>query len=270
MNNQFVEPKKLIPVWILINTVSGLLVSLLIYAIFTYPFKDTILFSQMLTHTVSTFTTFCGYYTGRKLKNKKRITTYLIALSTAMAGTVLGLGLLYAIVYLTFSAELLKIAENLVQFTIILAIIVTISSSLIVSTLEVLMSKNLSYKAKLDEINKASKEKQLVIKEKDIIRNINIDEIIYISAAGKRTVIHTIKEDIEVSLLLKDIIEKLPDRIFIRIHKKYIIRIDILISFEHIKSGMYQVYLGDEDETVLPVGRTYVQELREKFQLGIN
>jgi two-component system sensor histidine kinase ChiS len=90
-------------------------------------------------------------------------------------------------------------------------------------------------------------------------------EIIYISSHLKNIVIHTRKHDIEKPILMKDIIDRLPPDIFVRIHKSHIINIQYLHGIFHVLSGRYRVRLIDDDETELPVGAAYLESLRKKI-----
>jgi|GEM_PF-1277149 len=98
--------------------------------------------------------------------------------------------------------------------------------------------------------------------------SIPFNDIIYFSSNGKRSIVHSIDRDYETPLLLKDIHGKLPDDRFQRIHKKHILNIKFSSGLKYEKSGYYTVFLNDEDETSLPVGRHSVDPLKE--YLGIS
>ncbi|TGN17288.1 LytR/AlgR family response regulator transcription factor [Leptospira idonii] len=94
------------------------------------------------------------------------------------------------------------------------------------------------------------------------------EEIHFISANNKSSVIHTESKDYETAKLLKELEEKLPDKQFIRIHKGYLVNLNFVTSLRYDKGGAYTVQLKNEDETVLPVGRSFAQTLKDALGLG--
>jgi len=90
-------------------------------------------------------------------------------------------------------------------------------------------------------------------------------EIIYITSHSKNIVIHTEESEIELPLLMKDILDRLPPDLFVRIHKSFVINIGFLRSISHVQSGRYSVQLSDGEDTSLPIGRAFLDVLRKKF-----
>ena len=74
------------------------------------------------------------------------------------------------------------------------------------------------------------------------------------------------KAKLNVPVLLKEIIDRLPPDMFVRIHKSHIINIRHFHSITHVLSGRYRVRLRDEDDTELPVGPAFLEDLRKKIQ----
>jgi two-component system sensor histidine kinase ChiS len=94
---------------------------------------------------------------------------------------------------------------------------------------------------------------------------LQFDEIVYISASLNHTIIHTGEEEIVISGILKEIAGRLPDDLFVRIHRQYVINRSYLHNVYHVKSGRYRVTLKDKDKTELPVGDSYLSLLRKKM-----
>ncbi|MCP4131783.1 MAG: response regulator transcription factor [bacterium] len=90
-------------------------------------------------------------------------------------------------------------------------------------------------------------------------------DIIYISSSGKNTVIHTEDRDFETPTLLKDLEEKLPENIFLRVHKQYIVNRSFITRIRSEGGGYHMVVLNDEDQSPIPVGRAYASQVREQF-----
>jgi len=92
--------------------------------------------------------------------------------------------------------------------------------------------------------------------------HLKYESIVYLSSHGKRTVIHSREGDFQVPLLFKDVKKKLPDEIFCRIHKQFIVNRNFIARLNHESGGRYSVLLSDDDDTLLPVGRAHAGKLR--------
>lgn len=107
----------------------------------------------------------------------------------------------------------------------------------------------------------------LSIKENENHYILSYDNIVYVSSHARHTVIHTDDKCFEIANLLKDIEEKLPESSFIRIHKQFIVNMKFISHFQYMVGGQYEIYLKDEDETSLPVGRKYANLLKDKLKI---
>jgi DNA-binding LytR/AlgR family response regulator len=93
------------------------------------------------------------------------------------------------------------------------------------------------------------------------------DKIIYFTSHGKKTIVHTDEREYESHAILKFIESRLPQDLFIRIHKQYIVNIRQIKAIEYYIGGQYIAFLNDSDESSLPVGKKYAPFLRDKLQL---
>jgi len=93
-------------------------------------------------------------------------------------------------------------------------------------------------------------------------------EIVYLSAHNKSTVIHSIDKEYSSFRLLKEFEEDLPNSLFVRIHKSYLVNVTFVSNIRYDKGGAYLIQLKNEDETMLPVGRTYAPVLKVKLGLS--
>jgi two-component system sensor histidine kinase ChiS len=103
------------------------------------------------------------------------------------------------------------------------------------------------------------------VRDRNSAYSLKFSEIIYITAHAKKIVIHMVKGEIELPVLIKNVIDRLPPDLFIRIHKSHIINVNYLHSLIHIVSGRYRVRLSNEDDTELPVGSAFLEALRKKI-----
>ncbi|MBN2159641.1 MAG: response regulator [Spirochaetes bacterium] len=95
--------------------------------------------------------------------------------------------------------------------------------------------------------------------------SLKFSDIIYISSHSKHVIIHAGEQDIELPVLMKEIIDRLPPDLFVRIHRSHIINIQYLDGIFHVLSGRYRVRLSDEEKTELPVGSAFLEHLRKKI-----
>ncbi len=93
------------------------------------------------------------------------------------------------------------------------------------------------------------------------------EDIIFLSSDGRRTIIHTEDRSFDTAHLLKSIEKKLPDDSFSRIHKQFIVNLKFVTRLEYLMGGQLVLNLRYDDNTALPVGRTYAPVLKKK--LGI-
>lgn len=113
------------------------------------------------------------------------------------------------------------------------------------------------------------KTKELLIKDAIFIRDkgcltkVKFSNIIYLKGDGNYTTLVTSKKTFSLRNILKEFEEILPQDLFLRIHKSFIVNLQevVTISPKEISMG----------EDKVPVGRTYYQSLINGIQkLGSN
>lgn len=94
------------------------------------------------------------------------------------------------------------------------------------------------------------------VKDGIYIHKIEFDAILYLKSEGNYTEIITQQKTYLIRSLLKQIIDKLPENYFMRIHRSYIINVKkiTLISPSEVTLG---------SNTILPIGETYRKELQD-------
>jgi DNA-binding LytR/AlgR family response regulator len=94
------------------------------------------------------------------------------------------------------------------------------------------------------------------VKEK--LLQVNVSDILYISGFDHYIEIHLKEQKIVTYLQLGEVLEKLPQEQFSRIHKSHIISHAFILSLE---PGQVKL----RDQTTLPIGRTYKAAFRAKI-----
>jgi len=99
----------------------------------------------------------------------------------------------------------------------------------------------------------------IMVKSDKKFYKVPLSDIKYIQSMGDFVKIYTDKKVYISSDTLKNVVKQLPDKIFIRIHKSYIISLN---AFRYMEGN--QIKIGDE---FLPVGLTYKDELLKVLEI---
>jgi len=109
----------------------------------------------------------------------------------------------------------------------------------------------------IDAEQHAGEPECLFIKEDHITHNIEFSRIMFIQAYGNYLKIYTADKTYVVRETLHDIVRKLPEKYFIRVHKSYV------VSFRKIKKIMGNVIYIDDHE--IPIGNVFKSELAARL-----
>ena len=107
---------------------------------------------------------------------------------------------------------------------------------------------------------------KIPVEENERYRLIDYEEIYYFSTADKKVKVHTEKESYLTNLKLKELEERLPSNFF-RIHRSYIVNLDMIKEVIPWFKGKYQIVLADSIEHEIPVSRTKVDKLNKLLNL---
>ena len=268
---------KTIAGWIIINTALGTIIASFLSIGMKESFLDTFLISQITTHIVSSLSIVTARIVSRVLGEKSLMITLPVTIICTLIAATAGLGASSLIVWSFRDTISLTYFDKINNFfvTFIVPVLIVTSAITIIAILfkrlqdtKVRLERDiLEIKGKIVMYDSASKDRPgLSFKDGDILRLVEYREIIYLSSYGKHTVIHTDKCDYETVQLLKQIEGKLPSEIFIRIHKQFIVNLTYIERLRYYMGGRYIVYLSNEEENNLPVGRTYTSVLKERLR----
>lgn len=90
-------------------------------------------------------------------------------------------------------------------------------------------------------------------------------DIVYLSSHARQTVIHTTRKAVTINRVMKEIAGRLPENIFWRIHKQYIINFRYVSHYRYFSGGNYVLFMNDDEKTTLPMGRKYFNEMKARF-----
>lgn len=92
---------------------------------------------------------------------------------------------------------------------------------------------------------------------------INVEDIVYIEYIERKIVVHTNeKKEYMSSLSLNKLLSMLPDDLFFRAHKSYVVNIKYIDSIEQAYSSYYDINLKGFSRIKIPVSRNKTKELK--------
>ncbi|MEO1033300.1 MAG: LytTR family DNA-binding domain-containing protein [Bacteroidota bacterium] len=103
----------------------------------------------------------------------------------------------------------------------------------------------------------------ITIKTNKGIERINTAEIIYFKGSDQYSEIHLNQNRIKLHQKSLDRLEKLFNATFMRVHRSYLVRKNLIVKMERVSSSDYHLVLTNEKR--IPLGRTKVKEIKKLF-----
>lgn len=100
---------------------------------------------------------------------------------------------------------------------------------------------------------------RIMLENNESSRYVNPDDILFVEAEGKRSIVHCLHTTFPVSSLISEVIPQLPGT-FLRVHRSY------LVNTAHI-SGMRKYALQLSDGTEIPIPERRYAEVRREIAL---
>jgi DNA-binding LytR/AlgR family response regulator len=100
----------------------------------------------------------------------------------------------------------------------------------------------------------------LIIKAERRFYKINFADIRFIEGLKDYVVIYTGNQKLITAMNLKTVHQKLPQQLFLRVSKSYVVNINFIDSFDH-----HNIYLG---ETEIPLGEVYKKDFFRLYSGG--
>ncbi|KYH33521.1 LytR/AlgR family response regulator transcription factor [Neomoorella mulderi] len=97
--------------------------------------------------------------------------------------------------------------------------------------------------------------------KEDRLLVIDPGEIIYAEARGHQVLLKTNQGALRFPGTLQELEDKL-DRGFLRVHRSFIVNLDLVREVVPYFHGTYHLLLKDQEKTEIPVGRTYLKDVR--------
>jgi two-component system LytT family response regulator len=106
--------------------------------------------------------------------------------------------------------------------------------------------------------------RKLLIRDSGVVKVIPFDDIDWVDAAGDYMCVHALGETHIVRSTLRELLKKLDDKLFVRIHRSTVVNIARVVSISSIQKGGSLLHLT-EGQT-LKVSRNYRESTRKLFQ----
>ena len=106
--------------------------------------------------------------------------------------------------------------------------------------------------------NKNEKKEFIFVKSKSKLVKINTKDIFFVEALKDYVTINTFDSRYTIHSTMKDIVLKLPEEQFIRVHRSFIVRIDKIVSIEFPNLQL------EKDKKTIPIGGSFREGLIKK------
>jgi two-component system LytT family response regulator len=106
--------------------------------------------------------------------------------------------------------------------------------------------------------------RKLLVRDSGVVKVIPFDDIDWVDAAGDYMCVHAMGETHIVRSTLTELIAKLDDSMFVRIHRSTIVNIERVVSVSPLQKGGSLLHLTGGEE--LKVSRNYREAIRNLFQ----
>ncbi len=248
--------------FILIFTLIGFVFTLASKTFTDYEFVLLLKENCITANSVGIFTFLFAHLYNQKIKEENLKTKLLKVVSFSLLG-----GLFGRVVSLILHHIILERIISFNQLLFATTLSTTLVSFLISSSsVTIWHFLDIEINSKKDKVSvKLVPEiKTIEVKIKNKISFLNIENLVYLTSNGKKTILHTKTKDFELNEILKNVLAKLPKEKFIRVHKKHAINLDYFESMEHLSSGDYQAYLF-HDNFIVPISAKNKNLLKEKI-----
>jgi DNA-binding LytR/AlgR family response regulator len=95
---------------------------------------------------------------------------------------------------------------------------------------------------------------------------LDLDQVYYFQAEGDYSRVYAPGGNYLTNNSLKTLEERLDDRLFFRSHRSYVVNLSRITEIISLPSNMFELRLGDERKTTLPLSRRQTRELRKRLE----
>ena len=245
--------------WFSMHTTIGLVIALFIYSYSVQNFWKVLAVVQIITQTIALFTGIAGVGVGVHLQRSHELRDLLRLLPFTSFAALLGATLAAWLARLVNPAVFSSLQEWFFgPFLPVLCINVMLS----IVAYRLTRRKPAPAAPPAQTGATTTADRSILIREKRNQYRVALRAVVYLAAHGNQTVVHTDEQSFTTPTSMKEFEADLPRPQFQRIHRSYIVQTARIREIRYHQGGTYLVSLSDEDETQLPVGRTFVRDLK--------
>jgi len=105
--------------------------------------------------------------------------------------------------------------------------------------------------------------RKLLVRDSGVVKVIPFDDIDWVDAAGDYMCVHAVGETHVIRSTLRDLMGKLDDNLFVRIHRSTIVNVERVVSVTPLQKGGSLLHLTQGES--LKVSRNYRDSIRKFF-----
>jgi two-component system LytT family response regulator len=109
-----------------------------------------------------------------------------------------------------------------------------------------------------------SMKRKLLVRDSGVVKVIPFDDIDWVDAAGDYMCVHAVGETHVIRSTLRDLMTKLDDNLFVRIHRSTIVNVERVVSVTPLQKGGSLLHLTQGES--LKVSRNYRDSIRKFFK----
>jgi two-component system LytT family response regulator len=106
--------------------------------------------------------------------------------------------------------------------------------------------------------------RKLLVRDSGVVKVIPFDDIDWVDAAGDYMCVHAVGETHVIRSTLRDLMTKLDDNLFVRIHRSTIVNVERVVSVTPLQKGGSLLHLTQGES--LKVSRNYRDSIRKFFK----
>ncbi|MBX7057880.1 MAG: LytTR family transcriptional regulator DNA-binding domain-containing protein [Leptospirales bacterium] len=218
---------------------------------------------------ITTLAAGAGFYVYFRTARLSGSLRFALTLGSALLATLLGdqISKWFTLALLRYDSDpaVLSLVSGQLPGSLILTLIVCSASYLLAGNMQRTGIARAADGAERTAPDAGAPPQLLLLRADGVQHAIPVRSVHYLSAHRTHTVVHAEDRDFEIAMVLKRVLAA-PGASFLRIHKRYAIRLDLLRQLQRAPGGGLQAVLADSDDTILPVGRAYVASLRQALR----
>jgi hypothetical protein len=261
---------KTIFAWIVINSVFGVIITCVTLSNGAETFVLRLVKTEISFYIVSSLSIFIGYTLLKTLKLRSVILRNCVIIFATQCSAIAG-SFMNVIVLGALYPPVMSFDHNFMFIVFIPSLIISLLLTITGLAIENLLEKNMKLEGGLNALfqkqNENLQAQGLSVRYEDSHKYIKFSDIIYISSSERVTVVHTRCGDYELFQPIGETEKRLFHCGFLRIHKQFIVNASFISHLKYYMGGRYTLFLNDDDDSILPVGRKYTKVLKRYLKI---